>query len=57
MRLFNQVTGIYYLGNKGLDMFSLFKKDPKKELQATYEKLMKEAVDAQRKGISINTVP
>ena len=31
-------------------MFSLFKKDPKKELQAKYEKLMKEAVDAQRKG-------
>ena len=31
-------------------MFSIFKKDPKKELQNKYEKLMKDAVDAQRKG-------
>ena len=31
-------------------MFSLFKKDPKKELQKEYEKLMKDAVDAQRNG-------
>ena len=31
-------------------MFSFFKKDPKKELQKEYEKLMKEAVEAQRKG-------
>ena len=31
-------------------MFSLFKKDPKKELQKEYEKLMKDAVDAQRRG-------
>ena len=31
-------------------MFSLFKKDPAKELQKTYEKLMKDAVEAQRNG-------
>lgn len=31
-------------------MFSLFKKDPKKELQKEYETLMKKAVDAQRNG-------
>ncbi len=31
-------------------MFSIFKKDPKKDLQYKYEKLMKDAVDAQRKG-------
>ena len=31
-------------------MFSIFKKDPKKDLQNKYEKLMKDAVDAQRKG-------
>ena len=31
-------------------MFSIFKKDPKKELQKEYQKLMKDAVDAQRNG-------
>ena len=31
-------------------MFSLFKKDPKKELQKEYEALMKQAIDAQRSG-------
>ena len=31
-------------------MFSMFKKDPKKELQKEYEKLMKEAVERQRNG-------
>ena len=31
-------------------MFSLFKKDPAKELQKEYEKIMKKAVDAQRNG-------
>ena len=31
-------------------MFSLFKKDPKKELQKKYEELMEKATEAQRKG-------
>ena len=35
---------------KGIEMFSLFKKDKKKELQGKYEKLMEKAVEAQRKG-------
>ena len=31
-------------------MFSLFKKNKKEKLQLEYEKVMKEAVDAQRRG-------
>lgn len=31
-------------------MFGLFKKDPIKPLQQRYEKLLKEAMDLQRKG-------
>ena len=31
-------------------MFSLFKKDHKKDLQEKYEKLMEKAIEAQRKG-------
>ena len=31
-------------------MFSLFKKSKKEKLQAKYEELMKEAMEAQRKG-------
>jgi hypothetical protein len=31
-------------------MFSLFKKNPEKELQKKYEQLMKDAVNAQRSG-------
>ena len=31
-------------------MFSLFKKDQKKELQTKYENLMEKAIQAQRKG-------
>ena len=31
-------------------MFSLFKKDHKKDLQGKYEKLMEKAIEAQRKG-------
>ena len=31
-------------------MFSLFKKNPEKKLQQKYEQLMKQAIDAQRRG-------
>ena len=31
-------------------MFSFLKKDPKKKLQAEYEKIMKQALEAQRNG-------
>ncbi|MFX3675514.1 MAG: DUF6435 family protein [bacterium] len=31
-------------------MFSFLKKDPKKQLELEYEKLMKQAVEAQRNG-------
>ncbi|MBH46627.1 MAG: hypothetical protein CME71_00495 [Halobacteriovorax sp.] len=31
-------------------MFGILKKDPKKKLQVEYEKLMKQAVEAQRNG-------